>query len=462
VRADLADGGVLQRPRSEDTVDVGGQLRFFGDGYQASKVLDGRRYWRVPVMEGEFLVQERFGVVEGVAGGNIIMLGRDAESALRAAEAAASAMRGVEGVIMPFPGGIARSGSKVGSRYRRAARVDQRRAVPDAARTGRPDRRAEGRRGGVRDRDRRARAGAGARGDARGLEAAAGGRARITPATTAATSARTTSLKELCRDADAHAARAAGGRSTPRRSPRPARRAEPREIGRLGSGTATGARPSASCSRSGGGRRRRVEGDLSGELASAGSRRRLTIAGASARTRRRDARRRDRRRGRRGRLRRRGMRGGPLVVRGSAGRRLGGAYAGERAGMRGGEILVHGDAGEEAGAGCAAGSIAVAGRTGDAAGLSALAARSSRFGALGAHPGAGMRRASIVAHDGAAAAADLRAACTYRPPFLRLCLRRLRALGLPVTDAQIEGRYTRWSGDGLELRRGEILILEAR
>ena len=102
---------------AQDTVDVGGQLRFFGDGYQASKVLDGRRYWRVPVMEGEFLVQERFGVVEGVAGGNIIMLGRDAGSALRAAEAAASAMRAVDGVIMPFPGGIARSGSKVGSRY---------------------------------------------------------------------------------------------------------------------------------------------------------------------------------------------------------------------------------------------------------------------------------------------------------------------------------------------------------
>ena len=102
---------------AEDTVDVGGQLRYFGDGYQASKVLEGERYWRVPVMEGEFLVQERFGVAEGVAGGNIIMLGRDVESALRAAEAAASAMRSVEGVIMPFPGGIARSGSKVGSRY---------------------------------------------------------------------------------------------------------------------------------------------------------------------------------------------------------------------------------------------------------------------------------------------------------------------------------------------------------
>jgi formylmethanofuran--tetrahydromethanopterin N-formyltransferase len=102
---------------AEHTVDVGGRLRFFGDGYQSSKVLDGRRYWRVPVMEGEFLVEERFGVVEGVAGGNIIMLARAAEPALRAAEAAVAAMRTVEGVIMPFPGGIARSGSKVGSRY---------------------------------------------------------------------------------------------------------------------------------------------------------------------------------------------------------------------------------------------------------------------------------------------------------------------------------------------------------
>jgi formylmethanofuran--tetrahydromethanopterin N-formyltransferase len=75
-----------------ETVNVGGQLRFFGDGYQASKVLDGRRYWRVPVMEGEFLVEERFAVAEGVAGGNIIVLGPDVGDALRATEAAAEAM----------------------------------------------------------------------------------------------------------------------------------------------------------------------------------------------------------------------------------------------------------------------------------------------------------------------------------------------------------------------------------
>jgi formylmethanofuran--tetrahydromethanopterin N-formyltransferase len=101
----------------EETEDIGGKLRFFGDGYQASKVLDGRRYWRVPVMEGEFLVEERFGVGEGVAGGNIIVLGREAAGALRAAGAAAAAMRTVRDVILPFPGGIVRSGSKVGSRY---------------------------------------------------------------------------------------------------------------------------------------------------------------------------------------------------------------------------------------------------------------------------------------------------------------------------------------------------------
>ena len=103
---------------AERETDVGGQLRFFGDGWQASKVLAGRRYWRIPVMEGEFLVQERFGIAEGVGGGNLIILAEDVPTALGAAEAAAEAMRAVEGAITPFPGGIARSGSKVGSRYK--------------------------------------------------------------------------------------------------------------------------------------------------------------------------------------------------------------------------------------------------------------------------------------------------------------------------------------------------------
>lgn len=103
---------------AEERVSVGGQLRFFGDGYQGSKVIAGRRYWRVPVMEGEFLVEDTFGVQPAVAGGNILILGKDQAVTLQAAELAVEAMRQVPGVIMPFPGGIVRSGSKVGSQYK--------------------------------------------------------------------------------------------------------------------------------------------------------------------------------------------------------------------------------------------------------------------------------------------------------------------------------------------------------
>jgi formylmethanofuran dehydrogenase subunit C len=154
------------------------------------------------------------------------------------------------------------------------------------------------------------------------------------------------------------------------------------------------------------------------------------------------------------------MRGGRLVVHGSVGRHLGGAYAGSRAGMRGGEILVDGDAGEQAGAGLRRGLIAVAGRVGAAAGLSALAGTIVAFGPVGAHAGAGMRRGSIVAMAGAGLLPTYAPACTYHPPFLRLCLHRLRELGMPVSQDQIDGRYTRWSGDGVDLGRGEILMLE--
>ena len=155
-----------------------------------------------------------------------------------------------------------------------------------------------------------------------------------------------------------------------------------------------------------------------------------------------------------------GMRGGRLVVGGSAGRQLGGVYPGERAGMRGGEIVVHGDAGAQAGAGLRRGLIAVAGRVGDAAGLRMLAGTIVALGGLGPRAGAGMRRGSIVTMAPATPLATFVFSCVYRPPFLRLYLRRLRALGLAVSDEQLDGRYARWCGDGLELRRGEILILE--
>jgi formylmethanofuran--tetrahydromethanopterin N-formyltransferase len=103
-------------PEAPDRVGVGSALRFFGDGFQSSKVIDGHRFWRVPVMEGEFLVQEKFGMVKGVGGGNFLILARSADAALEAAEAGAEAMSGIGGIILPFPGGVVRSGSKVGSR----------------------------------------------------------------------------------------------------------------------------------------------------------------------------------------------------------------------------------------------------------------------------------------------------------------------------------------------------------
>jgi formylmethanofuran--tetrahydromethanopterin N-formyltransferase len=99
-------------------VAVGSQLRFFGDRYQIAKQLDGRRLWRIPVMDGEFLVDEQFGIQAAVGGGNFLILGADQAATLRAAGAAVAAMRGSPGAILPFPGGVVRSGSKPKSRYK--------------------------------------------------------------------------------------------------------------------------------------------------------------------------------------------------------------------------------------------------------------------------------------------------------------------------------------------------------
>jgi formylmethanofuran--tetrahydromethanopterin N-formyltransferase len=105
--------------QAEESVVVGGMIRFFGDSYQSSKLLNGQRLWRIPVMDGEFIVDERFGVQPAVGGGNLLLQGKDVSTTLRAAEAAVAAMRKVPGVIMPFPDGVVRSGSKVGSKYKK-------------------------------------------------------------------------------------------------------------------------------------------------------------------------------------------------------------------------------------------------------------------------------------------------------------------------------------------------------
>lgn len=105
-------------PVTDRSVRVGGNLRYFGDGHQISKLHGDRRFWRLPTMDGEFLCEDLFGTVKGVAGGNLILLGTSQAVTLEAAERTAAACRAVPGVILPFPGGVVRSGSKVGSKYK--------------------------------------------------------------------------------------------------------------------------------------------------------------------------------------------------------------------------------------------------------------------------------------------------------------------------------------------------------
>jgi formylmethanofuran--tetrahydromethanopterin N-formyltransferase len=136
-------------PGAEKSIKIGGNLRYFGDGFQTSKLLEQRgqesgvrgqviegrdqqsafsmqhsaivkrRFWRVPVMDGEFLCEDSFGTLKGVAGGNFLILGTSQAAALHAAEQSIAAIAAVRDVIAPFPGGIVRSGSKVGSKYKK-------------------------------------------------------------------------------------------------------------------------------------------------------------------------------------------------------------------------------------------------------------------------------------------------------------------------------------------------------
>lgn len=103
---------------TDNNVVVGGQLRYFGDGHQMSKKIGGNRLWRIPVMDGEFLVDENFSVTEAVGGGNLLLIGTDLEQTMTAVTAATTAMTELDNIILPFPNGVVRSGSKVGSKYK--------------------------------------------------------------------------------------------------------------------------------------------------------------------------------------------------------------------------------------------------------------------------------------------------------------------------------------------------------
>ena len=112
----------LPEEEADAMLDVGKSMRFFGDGYQVKMRMDDgwlgrRRFWRIPVMEGEFLVEEKFGAKKAVAGGNFLVMGETEAATLEASERAIEAIHTVPLVITPFPGGLCRSGSKVGSTY---------------------------------------------------------------------------------------------------------------------------------------------------------------------------------------------------------------------------------------------------------------------------------------------------------------------------------------------------------
>ncbi len=109
---------VFSGNKGDVKISLGNSLRYFGDGFQISKVINDKRYWRIPVMDGEFLCEDFAYQSKGIGGGNFLILGENIESVLNAAELAVKKIKKLKNIILPFPGGIVRSGSKVGSKYK--------------------------------------------------------------------------------------------------------------------------------------------------------------------------------------------------------------------------------------------------------------------------------------------------------------------------------------------------------
>jgi formylmethanofuran--tetrahydromethanopterin N-formyltransferase len=103
-------------PAAEKKFDTGNKLRYFGDGYEKSFEYNGRKLWSIPVMQGEFIIENEIGYTEGVAGGNFFIMAENQPSALAAAKSAIQVISDIDSVITPFPGGIIASGSKVGAK----------------------------------------------------------------------------------------------------------------------------------------------------------------------------------------------------------------------------------------------------------------------------------------------------------------------------------------------------------
>ena len=103
---------------TDEKINLGNAIRYFGDGFQISKKLNDKKFWRIPVMEGEFVIEDKTSITSGIGGGNILIIGTSNKEVLKAGEAAVKEMKKINNIILPFPGGIVRSGSKVGSKYK--------------------------------------------------------------------------------------------------------------------------------------------------------------------------------------------------------------------------------------------------------------------------------------------------------------------------------------------------------
>lgn len=155
------------------------------------------------------------------------------------------------------------------------------------------------------------------------------------------------------------------------------------------------------------------------------------------------------------------LRGGRIHVHGNAGHLVGGAYRGSPVGMRNGVILVDGNAGNEIGAAMRRGLIAIGGSTGDFAGVGMIAGSLFILGEPGVRSGAGMKRGTIAVLGGKTAVLPtFRVDCVYKPTFLAIYLRQLRAWGFAVPEACLSGLWRRYSGDLVALGKGEILLWE--
>ncbi len=154
------------------------------------------------------------------------------------------------------------------------------------------------------------------------------------------------------------------------------------------------------------------------------------------------------------------MSGGRITIKGNAGHMVGSAFRGQPSGIQGGEIFIHGNAKNEIGNSMRRGLIAIGGNAGDFTGVNMLAGTIIVFGEMGIRTGAGMKRGTIVSFKNAPMLPSFEYSCTYHPLFLRFFLLKLQENGFQknIQDQHLNGKYKRYSGDGIELNRGEVLL----